>query len=392
MHFLKSLQLDGFLSFAPGSEAITLGPLNVLIGPNGSGKSNLLEALALLNATPVAFAAAIRDGGGAREWLWKGDDAQPGAGIEATLSGAPPSRDLRYRLAFAASAQRTEIIDEVIEEEQKQSAAASDVRFHYRFQGGNPVINLRSHADANQTGGQSLPDQWRAVERHSLLPDESILSQRKDPDLYPELTWVGQQFARIQLFREWGFGRATAVRKPQPADLPSNLLLPDASNLGLVLNQMEHAGGGPEFNRLLSQFLPRYQRVSTLVQGGTVQFYLHEHGLKAPIPAARLSDGTIRFMAMLALLLSPEPPPLICMEEPELGLHPDALALLANLLVEASSRTQLIVTTHSDAMVSALTAHADAILVCEHRGGTMLRRVDPGKLRFWLDRYRLGEI
>jgi predicted ATPase len=182
------------------------------------------------------------------------------------------------------------------------------------------------------------------------------------------------------------------LRQPQPADLPVDALLPDARNLGLILNQLEHTDAGPEFNRLLSRFLPRYQRFSTLIQGSTVQFYLHEQGLKIPVPATRLSDGTIRFMAMLALLLSPVLPPLICMEEPELGLHPDALALFANVMVEASARTQLIVTTHSDALVSALTEQADSILVCEYLGGTKLHRVESAKLRYWLDRYRLGEI
>ena len=97
-------------------------------------------------------------------------------------------------------------------------------------------------------------------------------------------------------------------------------------------------------------------------------------------------------MAILAQLLSPAPPPLICMEEPELGLHPDAIALLASLLQEASARTQLIVTTHSDALVSALTEVADSVMVCEYRGGTILKRIESDKLRFWLDKYKLGEI
>lgn len=388
MAFLKSLRLDGLLSFPPGSEAVALTPLNVLIGPNASGKSNLLEAIELLHATPTAFAAAIRDGGGPREWLWKGDSANGSASIEALIHATQPVPDLRYRLTFTASGQRTEVTDEAIEEIEKRRATAPDVFFYYRFQQGRPAINVRE-VSAGSAGERRTE---RHLERQSLVPDESVLSQRKDPDLYPELTWVGQQFARIQTFREWSFGRYVALRQPQPADLPVDALLPDSRNLGLILNQLEHSDAGPEFNRLLARFLPRYQRLSTLIQGGTVQFYLHEQGLKAPVPATRLSDGTIRFMAMLALLLSPAPPPLVCMEEPELGLHPDALALLANLLVEASGRTQLIVTTHSDALVSALTEQADSVLVCEHRGGTLLHRVESGKLRHWLDKYRLGEI
>lgn len=388
MHFLKSLRLDNFLSFPPGSAAIPLTPLNVIIGPNGSGKSNLIEALRLLNATPTAFASAIRSGGGAREWLWKGADTQSSACIEAILSQKPsanqPHRDLRYRLEFAAAGQRTEVIDEVIEEAEKRSLADKDVFFFYRFQKGNPIITKR-----DAPGKQESPT---PLERHSLKPDESVLSQRKEPDIYPELSWVSEQFSQIEIYTEWGFGRHTEARYAQAGDLPSDRLLPDSRNLGLVLNQLEHANAGIEFNRLLAQFLPRYQRFSTLIQGGTVQLYLHEHGLNTPVHAIRVSDGTIRFMAILAILLAPNPPPLICIEEPELGLHPDAMTLLADLLKAASTRTQLIVTTHSDALISALSDDANCVLVCEYRKGTVLRRVEPEKLQDWLDQYRLGEI
>jgi predicted ATPase len=258
-----------------------------------------------------------------------------------------------------------------------------DVFFYYRFQNGHPAINVKE-----TKGGWTE----RHLERQSLTPDESVLSQRKDPDLYPELTSLGQQFAEIQTFREWSFGRYGALRLPQPAVLPTSTLLPDARNLGLVLNKLEHSDAGPELNRVLVKFLPRFKRFSTRVEGGTVQFYLHEDGLSSPVPATRLSDGTIRFVALLALLLTPTPPPLICIEEPELGLHPDALGLLAALMTDASTRTQLIVSTHSDALVSAFTDQADSVLVCEHLRGTVLRRIESARLRHWLDKYRLGEI
>ena len=97
-------------------------------------------------------------------------------------------------------------------------------------------------------------------------------------------------------------------------------------------------------------------------------------------------------MALLALLLSPSLPPLICIEEPELGLHPDAVSLLAEVLADAADRTQLIVATHSETLVSALTEQANSVLVCENREGTVLHRVESEKLRHWLDKYRLGEI
>jgi predicted ATPase len=116
-------------------------------------------------------------------------------------------------------------------------------------------------------------------------------------------------------------------------------------------------------------------------------------GLRTPVPATRLSDGTIRFIALLAILLRPEAATLICLEEPELGLHPDAVGQVAELLVETSQRTQLIVTTHSDALVSALSDQPESVLVTEHfPGGTTFQRLEGDKLGFWLDKYRLGEV
>lgn len=387
MTTIRKLRLDGLLSFAPGSEAFELRDLNVLIGPNGSGKSNLIEALNLLSATPRDFAATVRDGGGPAEWLWKGGDAVRPAEIEAVLeNGTPTDRPLRYRLRFTAVQSRVEVVDEAVEEAERDPHRpyATDVFFYYRFQQGHPVINVLDHS----TGGSIE----RRLQREDLLPDQSVLAQRKDPEQYPEVTWTGRRLGAIHTFREWTFGRYVPLRQPQPADLPEDRLLPDSRNLALVLNQIEHTGE-VRLNQLLRQFFPRFERMSTRISGGAVQFYLHESGFRAPIPATRLSDGTIRFIAILATLLSPSPPPLVCIEEPELGLHPDAVALLADLLVDASERTQLVVTTHSDALVSALTNQPDAIVACERPGaGTVLRRLDPERLASWLADYGLGDL
>ena len=372
---IQTLRLSGLLSFAPDSAPLDLRALNVLIGPNGSGKTNLIETIELLAAMPRDLAAAIRDGGGAGEWLWKGDRGGP-AEIDAVLNGAPTGGPLRYRLQFDAVQSRVEVTDEAIEE---LEPSPGEPRFYYRFQQGNPVINV--------AGGP------RHLQRENLRPDQSVLAQRKDPDLYPEVTWVGEQLGAFHTFREWSFGRYVALRQPQPADLPEDRLLPDSRNLALVLNQVEHDRGGERLNDLMRRFYPRFERLSTRISGGTVQFYLHEQGFGAPIPATRLSDGTIRFIALTAALLTHDPPPLLCIEEPELGLHPDALPLLGELLVEASARTQLIVTTHSDALVSALTDHVDAVVACERLGdGTVLRRLNANDLSAWLDDYRLGDL
>ena len=178
MPFLKSLRLDGLLSFPPGSQPIELTPLNVLIGPNGSGKSNLIEGIELLHATPTGFASAIREGGGAREWLWKGDDA-PGVGtIEASVEyfgsgleglygthlGEPPA--LRYGLSFAAMGSRVEITDEFIEDAKKAENEEKDGPFYYRFQDGSPLVLAREVEQISRavsSGWDSVPRAYRAL-------------------------------------------------------------------------------------------------------------------------------------------------------------------------------------------------------------------------------------
>ncbi|MDE0532960.1 MAG: AAA family ATPase [Albidovulum sp.] len=256
MIFIRRLALNGLLSFPRDMEPLDLRPLNVLIGPNGSGKSNFIEALELLRAAPADFAAAIRDGGGAAEWLWKGVARKESAKIDLQTGDAnsglqtPTSRPMRYRLEFASANNRVEVLDEAIEEIEPVRGHA-DPCFYYRFQQGRPVINLKQGDN-----GRNSCDSGRAqrhLRRDNLLPDQSVLAQRKDPELYPEATWIGRLFERIQTFREWSFGRYASLRRPQPADLPENRLLPDSRNLAMLLNQVEHRDP-THFNGLLKKF------------------------------------------------------------------------------------------------------------------------------------------
>lgn len=393
IHFTE-IALKNFLSFGPEAEPVPLQSLNLVIGPNGAGKSNLIEAFELLRATPSDLTAPLREGGGPQDWLWKGSPRSSEASIAARFSIPTIKPELRYRLAFSPLNQGFEIVDERIENAQLADPAKTDVFFYYRYQNGNPVINTRQLPDPD-AGGTKAKAFQRALKREEVLANQSILSQRKDPEIYPEVTAVSAAFKSIQIFREWQFGRSASLRKPQRADQVGDMLLPDLTNLGLVLNELEHRDGvWQRLNDLCRRFLPRFSHITTRVNSGTIQIYLQEQGLSSPIPATRLSDGTIRFLSLMAILLGADRYPLICIEEPELGIHPDAIAILAELLTDASKSTQLIVTTQSDVLVSAFTEDPETVLVCEHapQSGSVLRRLKSEKLSFWLEKYRLGEI
>jgi predicted ATPase len=374
---LKSIHLKNFLSFGDSGASIELLPLNVVIGPNGSGKSNLIEAIELIRAAPKELLTPIRDGGGVRDWLWKGSAKLPTATIDAVFENPKGPAALRYVLSFTEVGQRFQISDERVENE-CPDVGHTDPYFYYRFENGHGILNVKGDK--------------RRLQHEEIDPSASILSQRKDPDQYPEITYLGNAFSKIRLHREWSFGRYTAPRLPQKMDMPNEWLEPDSSNLGLVLNRLRREPVVKQ--RLLRALRVLYDGIDDFdvqLEGGTVQVFLSEGGFT--VPATRLSDGTLRYLCLLAILCHPAPPPLICIEEPELGLHPDVLPTLAELIKEASGRTQLIVTTHSDVLVDAMTDCPHAVLVAEKTtAGTALSRLDADKLKPWLEKYRLGQL
>lgn len=374
---IHSIQLSNFLSFGQG-EPVPLGNLNIIIGPNGSGKSNLLESIELLRNTPEQqLSKPIREGGGVRDWLWKGgNEKTPVASLEMLINN-PAGKRLRYQLKFTEVAQRFEIVDERIENEQPDIGYQKPY-FYYHFNNGRPTLNVKGHQ--------------RSLQQEDVDLEKSILAQRRDPDQYPEITYLAKTLGKIRLYREWSFGRYTSPRLPQKADLPNELLEPDCSNLGLVLNRLRR---DPVVKaRLLEALRQLYEGIDDYdvqIDGGTVQVFFQEG--RFTVPATRLSDGTLRYLCLLAILCHPKPPPLVCIEEPELGLHPDILPTLAELLKEASERCQLIVTTHSDVLVDAMTDQPESVLVCEKTTeGTSLCRLDAEALAPWLEKYRLGEL
>ena len=385
--FIQKLRLQNFLSYGSEGEEIILQPLNVLIGPNGSGKSNLIEALAVLKAIPNDLSSAFRQGGGINHFLWKGTKEISIANIEVIInypknSHHPKnSQNLRYKLNLTANNQRLELIDEAVENE-KADSGEDDVYFYYRYNKGNPVLNSKDSTNKRQ------------LQREDLSLDQSVLSQRKDPESYPELSYINTKFSKISLYRHWQMGRYSEPRNPQPADLPIHPLEENGSNLGLFLNNLKKQIGHRAIIENLKKFYDSADEINVDIYGNTVQIFIREENLEQPIiPATRLSDGTLRYLFLMALLLDPTPPPLICIEEPEIGLHPDILSTIAEMLIDASKRTQIILTTHSDALVSALSEYPECILVCERdQQGTHLRRLEPDKLKNWLENYTLGDL
>lgn len=376
--FLRSIQLRDLLSFGPDTPELELRSLNVLIGPNGSGKSNLIDAISLLQAAPTDLTEPIRLGGGTAEWIWKGGGVM--AEVNAVMEPEFLDARIRHTVRFYERGQRFHLLEERIDDLEQDGRPAAIV---YENRPGAASLRVLGPHGA----------EMRKLEMSDLNPRQSIISQRRDPEAYPELARLADGYSGIKLFREWVLGRGALSRRPQPTDLASDFLQEDAANLALVLNDLEARGLKETIVKKLNSADESITGFVTRVLEGTIQLRMFHAGLRDSVSATRLSDGTIRYLCLLAILCHPEPPPLVCLEEPELGLHPDLIVELADLLVDASQRTQLIVTTHSNTLVDALTEVPEAVVVCEKQGGsTQMKRLNAEDLSVWLKEYGLGQL
>jgi predicted ATPase len=350
--FIGKIKLENILSFKDAE--LELRPLNVLIGANASGKSNLIRILGLVKSLPRDLQKEIADGGG------------PGAWINRTTNGRSKITLLNvwglwsYAVAFQPAGPTYEIAEEYL----------VDV-----FERAFAELKL-----AGENEAKGLP---------SLM--QSVLAQLRIPG--HQIGTLAGSFESIRLYREFKTGPGTQARQGINTSALAESLSEEGGNLALVLDRLNLHDRLNRVNEVLHRFCDLFSRVLTSNSGGIAQLYIIEEGTGS-FSALSLSDGTLRLLCLLAVLLDPAPPPLVCIEEPEVGMHPDAIRMIADLLVEASSKTQLIVTTHSPALVDALSDQPESVVVCERDfdGFTEFRRLQNSDLDKWLERYSLGEL
>jgi len=401
--FLKSIKPVNLLSFGPNTEEIELRPLNILIGANGSGKSNLIEIIGLLSKLPDKdpWSDVIRTGG-AQEWVWKGKSAN---GVPPFLSVAMTDGDNGVRSPFAMSEHRPLYYSISLSALQ----GGFDVRNERFVEIGEGTDPTRATSDSFERDSRSQGDDeiaWMLAKEISPSGKPSIPAERsvlsvlgREPYFsthYPRMRELADAFEQFAFYRDWTFGHKSETRQLQPAGLDSYRLASDSINLAQVLKAMRDRGDSAVFERLIElarSFYEPLKDVDTELVGTSLRIMVKEVGLTSRTPAERLSDGTLRWLTLLIILLDPTPPPVICIDEPDLGLHPDMFPTLADLLCEASARTQLIVTTHSRSLLDSFTDHPDAVCICEKvDGSTVIERLDAERLRIWLDKYSLGKL
>jgi predicted ATPase len=199
--------------------------------------------------------------------------------------------------------------------------------------------------------------EWRQAYQH-LAPFDSMMAHCSDPREAVELLLLRERM------RDWRFYDYMRTHPDAPARKPqvgtyTPVLAADGSDLAAALQTIREIGAGDELNNAIADAFPGGS-VAVTNTGAYFQVQMRQHGLLRPLLASELSDGTLRYLLLIAALLSPRPPALMILNEPETSLHPDLLPSLARLIVQASKRCQMIVVSHASPLVAALEAEADS--------------------------------
>ncbi len=368
--------------------------LTVLIGPNGSGKSNMLDVFALMAEAAIGkLAKGVARRGGIGALLFRG-------GNEVHLKF---TFDPDKELDSAKAPVRYEVALYDIEYER-------GIEFENAFMdvasSGSPALNLltRSFTDGMRKAkflgfglDFNMAFEPRETEEKRLeLQDELAIFQVKDQTRYPILYQLLRHIEGWILYQPIRVDSDAPVRRPQVVRSGFRLS-PDGNNLTSVLHAIHqgHPAVREEIDEILRNAYEDFRSLSFTPEGGDGKILLRwweypfepEYGF----PINLLSDGTLRFLSLLAILKNPDPPPLICIEEPEIGLHPDWIKIVAELLESAATRTQIIVATHSPELVSHVQPE-HVVVVEKENGQSAFARLKEDELSAWLDKFRLGDL
>lgn len=367
------------------------GDLNVVIGPNGSGKSNLLRLLELISVSAQGrLAKYIQQAGGMDPLVWDGTSDHISFSVKA--SPIEPGRDeatesLTYNVSMArlGSGSSYRIANEMLANFHRVETGEKREPFKLLER-----QVLRAVLFDEQQRGLVAPEE-------SVPEDETLLSLASGPFTANRSVPAFQnQLASWSVYHDVHVDREAPVRQPTVVRLEKRVA-PDAQNLISVLhtlytgdrdfkkdvNLAMRAAFGDDFDELV--FPPAADQ--------RIQLRIRWRSLHREQSAADLSDGTLRFLFLLTTLASPTPAPLIAIDEPETGLHPSMLPIVAEYAVDAANRSQVIFTTHSPQFLDAFEDTRPTTTIATWQDGqTVLKTLEGEHLKHWLSEFSLGKL
>jgi predicted ATPase len=334
---------------------LSLGALNLVTGPNGSGKSNLYRAVRLL--ADIAQGRVIQSlaaEGGLLSTLWAGPESFSRAMKtgEQPVQGTVRKASISLKLGFSSQNYGYAIDLGLSQPSSSQFARDPVIKVENQWLGETlsrsnvfairhgPSVRIRNKAGA-----------WRQVMQH-LAPFDSMMTHCSDPRDAPELLFLRERMRDWRFYDHFDTGRDAPARRPQ-IGTHTPVLGSDGADLAAAMQTIFEIGNPVALDSAISDAFPEC-RIEVAVSDGYFELQMTQRGLLRALKAAELSDGTLRYLLLVAALLSPRPPELMILNEPETSLHPDLLPPLARLIAQASERSQILVASHAAALLSGL--------------------------------------
>jgi predicted ATPase len=354
---IRTLAVSGYRSLR--NLVLPLSQLNLVTGANGTGKSSLYRALRLLgDAALNTVVASLAHEGGLTSTLWAGPEtiSRSVRKGEHPVEGTPRQAAVSLKLGFAADPY-SYCIDLGYPPPSQLAFPFDPAIKRECIWHGDVYRRAAVLVDRNNRLVQTAPAKTAKHDEPEILTKEmsstdSMLATIADPLRAPEMLAVRESIRGWRFYEGFRTDAASPVRIPQVGTV-TPVLSNDGTDLPAALETIRLFGNREALQRTVEDAFPG-SRIEIAEQGGRFQVLLHQHGLLRPLGASELSDGTLRYLLWTAALLTPRPPDLMVLNEPETSLHPDLLPALSRLIVHASEQTQLIVVSHSQPLIQAL--------------------------------------
>jgi predicted ATPase len=336
---------------------VPLQRLNLITGPNGSGKSNLYRALRLLAETAQGGVInALAREGGLDSTFWAGPEtiSRRMRNGEVEIQGGPRKEVVRLRLGFAGEDFSYAISLGLPPPPGAPTAFALDPELKRECIWAGPVYrpaSLLVDRKGPMVRARDAQD-WDVLAQHVPTFD-SLFDQVGNLRSSPEVLHLRDTIRGWRFYDHFRSDADAPARQPQ-LGTRTPVLHHDGRNLAAALQTIREMGEPKELDAAVSDAFPG-ARVSIRVNGnGQFALEFYQQGLLRPLSGAELSDGTLRYLLLIAALLTPRPPTMMVLNEPETSLHPDLLPALARLIIRASHSCQVWVVSHASRLIAAL--------------------------------------